>query len=199
MKKTLIALSALSLSIAGVKAGSVTLENFDISAFNVGGAPITSTISAIWGTYSGGVFTPLLSSTQSDDNTGYLDGTGQELSVNFSQTDNTVIAASTPMFVSIYNVAGGAGFSTWSSSAAQIVLSDPSWVAPTFTFSDPSDTWSLTANTIANSFNGGTGTYNYNSGSPHVTLAVPEPSTYAVLALSGLALGGYAMRRRRRA
>lgn len=29
--------------------------------------------------------------------------------------------------------------------------------------------------------------------------AVPEPSTYALLALSGLALGGYAMRRRRRA
>jgi hypothetical protein len=28
---------------------------------------------------------------------------------------------------------------------------------------------------------------------------VPEPSTYALLALSGLALGGYAMRRRRRA
>lgn len=29
--------------------------------------------------------------------------------------------------------------------------------------------------------------------------AVPEPSTYALLALSGLALGGYAVRRRRRA
>jgi hypothetical protein len=29
--------------------------------------------------------------------------------------------------------------------------------------------------------------------------AVPEPSTYALLAMSGLALGGYAMRRRRRA
>jgi hypothetical protein len=29
--------------------------------------------------------------------------------------------------------------------------------------------------------------------------AVPEPSTYALLALSGLAIGGYAMRRRRRA
>ena len=29
--------------------------------------------------------------------------------------------------------------------------------------------------------------------------AVPEPSTYALLALSGLALGGYAMRRRQRA
>lgn len=29
--------------------------------------------------------------------------------------------------------------------------------------------------------------------------AVPEPSTYALLALSGLAVGGYAMRRRRRA
>jgi hypothetical protein len=31
------------------------------------------------------------------------------------------------------------------------------------------------------------------------SIAVPEPSTYALLAMSGLALGGYAMRRRRRA
>lgn len=33
----------------------------------------------------------------------------------------------------------------------------------------------------------------------HAIQGVPEPSTYALLALAGLALGGYAMRRRRRA
>ncbi|MFM8788936.1 MAG: PEP-CTERM sorting domain-containing protein, partial [Chthoniobacterales bacterium] len=35
--------------------------------------------------------------------------------------------------------------------------------------------------------------------SSNTVTMVPEPSTYALLALSGLALGGYAMRRRRRA
>jgi hypothetical protein len=52
----------------------------------------------------------------------------------------------------------------------------------------------------------GSFTFTWNPGSAESinstisTLAVvPEPSTYALLALSGLALGGYAMRRRRRA
>jgi len=52
----------------------------------------------------------------------------------------------------------------------------------------------------------GSFTFTWNPGSAESinstisTIAVvPEPSTYALLALSGLALGGYAMRRRRRA
>lgn len=36
-------------------------------------------------------------------------------------------------------------------------------------------------------------------GEANLVLAVPEPSTYALLALSSLALGGYVMRRRRQA
>ena len=37
------------------------------------------------------------------------------------------------------------------------------------------------------------------TGTMSAITSVPEPSTYALLALSGLALGGYALRRRRRA
>jgi hypothetical protein len=42
-------------------------------------------------------------------------------------------------------------------------------------------------------------TYNAQISSVMYNVPVPEPSTYALLALSGVALGGYAMRRRRRA
>jgi hypothetical protein len=204
-----VRLTAISFGIAllmfvssgSSRAGSVSVNDFDISAFAADASPITATISAMWGTYSGGAFTPLLSFTQSAQNTGYLDGSDNEFVVAFIQSDNSIIAADTPMFVSIFNVPGGAGTSTWSSSAEQIVLSDPTWVAPTFTLTQPQLDWALTSSTVAMSlaqFGGSTGTYNFNDGAPQVTL-VPEPSTYALLGLAGLALGGYAMRRRKRA
>jgi hypothetical protein len=201
MKSLLSAVILTTLTLASSKAGFVSLSDFDMSAFAPNSSSITSTISASWGTYSGGVFTPLLGNTQSAFNTGYFDGAGSELSVIFTQSDNTAIAAGTSMFVSIFNVPGGAGSSTWSSSAEQIVLSDPTWVAPTFTLTQPQLDWALTSSTVAMSlaqFGGSTGTYNFNGGAPQVTL-VPEPSTYALLGLAGLALGGYAMRRRKRA
>jgi hypothetical protein len=198
MKKSLLTtLCTLSILLPDYsKAGSVTVEDFSVTAFYPASTPITGTISAMWGSYSGGVFSPFFSSTQSAINTGYLDGAGNELAVVLTQSDNNTITAGANLFVSIFNVPGGSGTSTWNSGAPQIILSDPTWVAPTFTLTTPTDVFGLTASTVALPFNGATGTYSFNAGSPSVTLAVPEPSTYALLSLFGIALGGYAYRRR---
>jgi hypothetical protein len=203
MKKDLLAfVCASSLALAGVAhAGSVAVEDFNTTIFLPTSTPVTDTISASWGTYSGGVFTPLFGATQSTINSGYFDAPENELFVGLTQSDNTLLAAGTAMFVSIFNVPGGSGTSTWFSSAEQIVLSDPTWIAPTFTLATPELTWTLGSSTVAMSlaqFGGSTGTYSFNDGAPQVTL-VPEPSTYALLGLASLALGGYAMRRRNRA
>jgi len=200
-KVFIISLALPLLLLPKAQAGSVSVNDFDITAFGPNATPITSTISAMWGTYNAGTFTPLLGTSQVPNNTGYLDGGGNELAVFFTQSDNNLIAPGTAMFVSIFDVPGGAGSSTWSSTAAQIVLNDPTWIAPTFTLTTPQLDWALTASTIAMplaQFGGDTGSYIFNSGNPEITL-VPEPSTYALLGLAGLALGGYAVRRRRRA
>jgi hypothetical protein len=203
MKKIALPLFALALAVSSSQAGTIAVGNFDISAQLPNNTPITGTISAMWGSYSSATqtFTPFFSNTQSAINTGYLDGSGAELSVVLVQSDNNIISVGTPMFVSIFNVPGGAGTSTWTSSAEQIVLSDPAWLAPAFTLTTPELFLDVTASTTAmalGQFGGDTGSFNINGGSPQVTL-VPEPSTYALLSLAGLALGGYAARRRLRA
>jgi len=208
MKKILLTLATSVFTMAYTQAGSVTVEDFAATAYYPNSStllPNGSTISAIWGSYSSGVFTPLLGNTQVSANTGYFvqdtsPGTGKEFTVTFSQSNNNNISAGIQMFVSIYNIPGGASFTTWTSSTAQVVLTDPTWLAPTFTVSTPALTWSLTANTTAQTLSSlsgsGSSQYNYNAGAPKVTL-VPEPSTYALLGMSALALGGYVVRRRR--
>jgi hypothetical protein len=193
MKQYLLII-CLAISSTRLFAGSATLADFSITAFNPSGVAYTEQLSALFGSYTGGVFTPfIVSSPTIGVNSGYLLNADNEFQLNVTQGNNTSIVAGTPMFASIYQG------TTYNSSAAQIVLTDPAWIAPTFTITTPALEWSISASTTAVSILGETGTFNYNDGSPEVTLAVPEPSTYALLSLAGLALGGYAARRRLRA
>lgn len=196
MKRILLILS-LALFSTKLLAGTVTLSDFSITAFkpaSEGGGAYTAQLSALWGTYSGGVFTPLLVTTPTVGlNSGYLANADNEIQLTLTQGDNNSIVAGSPLNAVIFEG------SSYSSSVAQIVLEDTSWTAPTFTITTPALSYSLTSSTFVRSIGGQSGTYSFNGGSPEVTLAVPEPSTYALLAMGGIALGGYVMRRRCRA
>ncbi len=89
---------------------------------------------------------------------------------------------------------------------ALITGTDPSWFSPNPTdpFGSSLIEMSLAGNQIIAS--AGVGQAFFGSSAPGSQTAnndnfnlVPEPSTYALLAMSGLALGGYVVRRRRRA
>jgi len=183
MKKTilagLLALAAISASQAGTF--SIYSSNLTISGIN-------SPIAALWGSYSSGVFTPLLTSTPTQGlNTGYYDNSGPETAVDLSQNNNNTILATTTLYLSIYNRAAGLAYS---STVNQIVLSDPTWLAPTFGATS-STSVNFTTNTVVNNLSGFTGgSYSYNAGTPLVALAsaVPEPSTYALLAVGAVGL-----------
>jgi len=197
MKKLLYLLTVLLAMPMGLKAGSVTLEDFSSTVFYPVSTQLTTGIIAtIWGLYDSGtkVFTPLISATPSASNSGFLDLPNTELFLNLVQGDNINVAVGSLLYAAIYNLPEG---STYNMTIAQAILTDPSWVAPTFTFSTPTLTFNLTANTTTVLTNGaGQGLYNYNGGSPEVTLAIPEPTTMALLAGSLTAI--MVLRRRRR-
>lgn len=97
---------------------------------------------------------------------------------------------------------------TFSSTApwALITGTDPSWFSPNPTdpFGSSIIEMSLAGNTIISSsgltqaFFGSSAPGSQTANDNNLNL-VPEPSTYALLGLSGLAFGGYVLRRRRRA
>lgn len=191
-----IALMSIALSSAS-KAGSV---GFYDSAFVMkdGATTITSTspIDALFGTYSGSVFTPYITSVGAGNpNSGYVDTTpaAVEFAVNLSQNNNTLVTAGTQMYICISDRAGG---SNYVSATKEVVLTDPSWLVPSFTVGTPSGlTYYFSASTTAVK-----GSFTFASGAEGAGIDtisfVPEPSTYA--AIGGMAVLGVALLRRRK-
>lgn len=126
----------------------------------------------------------------------------------FPATASGNITTGAPLFVLASTTSAFDGTAPW----ALVTGTDVGWSSPNA--SDPLASsiieLSLAGNQIVSAgFGGpGVGAFWNPSGPGTVTVTdpaganltlVPEPSTYALLAMTGLALGGYAMRRRRRA
>jgi hypothetical protein len=167
-----------------------------------------------------GSFTPSASSTIADITSNMRLVLGSESTISstdaglfyvpslFPATSAGNIATGAPLFVLASTTSAFDGSAPW----ALITGTDVGWQSPNA--ADPLGgsfiELSLAGNEVRSAGFGGPGVGAFwspsGSGTTTVTdpaganlVLVPEPSTYALLSLAGLALGGYAARRRRRA
>jgi len=192
---TVIAFAVLA-SATAVNLRAETMAIYDEDFSIVSGPTSASILGARWGLWDGTSFVQAVTS----GNLGYVDLTASEMDITLNQINNSIYAVGTQMAVAIYGNDGTADSQTVSFTTASglsgfkyAILTDPSWLAPAFANNANFVSFSFTANTTAL---GGSG-YSFNGGNEQITM-VPEPSTYALLTLGGLALAGHVIRRRRR-
>ena len=193
--KNLVKASIPFLAIASaLSASSFSLQDTSFSlTSSIGEVKADEYYQVRWGTFSGGSFNILTESVANDADTGYLSLADSELSVNVNFGDNSKLALNQQVVMVISLLAFAAAYQATES---EIVLSDPSWLAPEFGLLAPSKTVQFTENTVA--LKGGT--FSFNGGNELIAIgaAIPEPSSFA--AFAGLAvLGAVASRRRRSA
>lgn len=135
-------------------------------------------LSALWGTYSNGIFNPL------PNGTGYVDPGVDflEMQISYSKIDNSDIAANTQLALAIYDaLLVNFTAASYDGLYDKAILTDVSWRAPPFNNTPNMESFVLTSNTTAL-----VGTFSYNGGNETIGV-VPEPSTIH-LTLLGLLL-----------
>jgi len=186
LKTSLLAFVSASLLAVAVQASTVRVSDND-GRINVNTTPTlgaTANIAARLGTWNGETFT--VASTAA----GYFDNDLRELSATVSANANSGVGINqgSAFALAIYNAASTAAYS---SSIAQAILTDTSWIMPLLDFSLTNNSFQLTGNTVAR-----VGSYNFNGGDQIITLAlIPEPSSLSLLAAG--AFGLWISRRKR--
>jgi hypothetical protein len=184
--------AAISLaSVVSSYASVFSIYDGDYSFFDGANQITTGAYEVRWGTYVSGVFTPVAGVSSSDASQGYNDPSSPEISALLSLGNNVDIAAGTQLALNLTFLADD---SNYVSAVKEVILTDATWVAPTFALVGPEVAVAFTSSTTALK-----GSYSFNGGNEVFTIApaIPEPSTYA--ALAGVAVLGLAALRRRRA
>jgi hypothetical protein len=189
IKKTLLACLSLTFLFA---TSNIHASGWDLNATigDVLNENASATILGVrWGFWSGSSFTEATGAT----NGGYLDIAGDELATSLSAISNTgnLATPGSQLDLAIYyaNTAGDSSNISWSSAFTNYaVLRDSSWVVPTFINSPSLTAIGFTSSTVAlvGSISGASA-----AGANTITLssgAVPEPSTYALLAVGAVGL-----------
>jgi hypothetical protein len=204
MKSKLLALFAIVGSLTGLNAGSVALNDADFT-FQLDGATLPGGLYEVrWGSFASGVFSPFYGNLDTINNgayidTGFVPGT-VELIAALTAGDNSVTGpANTQLYLSFSTLSDDSDYAG-ATNLNSIVLTDPTWVAGTFTLLGPDLQYSFSSSTTVSLLAGQNPatSFSFNGGNEVINIvSVPEPSTYA--ALAGVAVLGLAALRRRRA
>ncbi|NBQ65101.1 MAG: PEP-CTERM sorting domain-containing protein [Verrucomicrobia bacterium] len=186
VKTSLLAIVSAALLSAAAQASTVKVfDNDGLIAVNTTPAlGATASIAARLGTWNGSTFTAASTAA------GYFDNDLKELSATVSASANSAVGINqgTAFALAIYNASTTTAYS---SSIAQAILTDTSWIMPLLDFSLTINNFQLTGSTVAR-----VGSYNYNGGNQIITLAsIPEPSSLSLMAAG--AFGLWIARRKR--
>jgi hypothetical protein len=199
-KKLLAIAVTIVAAISNLKAE--TLSIFD-DTFTVTGLPVGSVstiLSGRWGTWNVGTAT-FVQAVTSDLNSGFVDLSGPELGIAMNQTSNAIYSVGTQMALAIFakTNANDSQLLNWTSTGVSYgaVLTDASWVAPTFQGNANFVDFIFSTGTVAQ-----VGSYSYGGGNETIGLAnlslsaIPEPSVASLLALGTVGLVALRVRRK---